>query len=99
MIDCCGVLSCDEKNRGFYILVMIILIEAVWWVHFRVSLTSGALWALSVWGLAHMMGGLLPLPDGWPYDGEHQVFYSLWLIPDKLKYDQIVHAYKHSRPC
>ena len=77
----------------FYIVVMVILIGAVWWVHSRVSLTSGALWALSVWGLAHMMGGLLPLPDGWPYDGEHQVLYSLWLIPDRLKYDQLVHAY------
>ncbi len=77
----------------FYIVVMIILIGAVWLVHSRVSLTSGALWALSVWGLAHMMGGLLTLPDGWPYDGEHQVLYSLWLFPGKLKYDQLVHAY------
>ena len=77
----------------FYIIVMVILIGAVWWVHSRVGLTSGALWALSIWGLAHMMGGLVQLPDGWPYDGEHQVLYSLWLIPDTLKYDQLVHAY------
>jgi len=77
----------------FYIVVMVVLIAAVWWVHTRVHLTPGALWALSIWGLAHMMGGLVRLPDGWPYDGEHQVLYSLWLIPDTLKYDQIVHAY------
>jgi uncharacterized membrane protein YjdF len=73
--------------------VMVVLIAAVWWVHTRVDLTSGALWALSIWGLAHMMGGLVRLPQGWPYDGEHRVLYSLWLIPGTLKYDQIVHAY------
>jgi len=68
-----GSFVLGNKEFLFYISVMIILIGAVWWVHFRVSLTSGALWALSVWGLAHMVGGLLPLPDGWPYDGEHHV--------------------------
>jgi hypothetical protein len=40
-----------------------------------------------------MAGGLCPLPAGWPYNGDHAVLYSLWLIPERLKYDQIVHAY------
>src|SRR5690606_5357715 len=29
----------------------------------------------------------------WPYEGENAVLYSLWLIPQRLKYDQVVHAY------
>ncbi|WP_135504396.1 DUF2238 domain-containing protein [Roseovarius aestuariivivens] len=50
------------------------------------------LWALSVWGLAHMAGGGVPIGEA--------VLYNLELIPifDTerlfiLKYDQLVHAY------
>jgi uncharacterized membrane protein YjdF len=87
--------SIIQGNREFvfYIVVMLVLIGVVMWVHHRVTLSASLLWAFSIWGLLHMTGGLVPLPAGWPYDGEHAVFYSLWLIPEKLKYDQIVHAY------
>ncbi|TLD68456.1 DUF2238 domain-containing protein [Phragmitibacter flavus] len=77
----------------FYIIVMVVLIAVVLLVHFRVGLTSWLLWLLAVWGLLHMAGGLVPLPKGWPYDGENAVLYSWWLVPDRLKYDQVVHAY------
>ena len=77
----------------FYIVVMLVLIGAVALVHSRVTLTSGLLWALTFWGLLHMAGGLVPVPQNWPYDGENAVLYSLWIIPQRLKYDQIVHAY------
>ncbi|GEP43353.1 DUF2238 domain-containing protein [Brevifollis gellanilyticus] len=77
----------------FYIVVMVVLISVMTWVHKSVGLTTGLLWALSVWGLAHMAGGLIKLPAGWPYNGENPVLYSWWIIPQKLKYDQIVHAY------
>ena len=70
----------------FYIIVMLVLIAAVAALHARVRLSGGALWCLSIWGLAHMAGGLVPV-------GEPGVLYSLWLIPGKLKYDQVVHAY------
>jgi hypothetical protein len=40
-----------------------------------------------------MAGGLVPVPRSFPIDGSIHVLYSLWLIPDLLKYDQIVHAY------
>jgi uncharacterized membrane protein YjdF len=77
----------------FYIAVMVILIGAVLAVHRRVNLTHGALWALSVWGLLHMLGGLMPVPEAWPINGEIRVLYSLWFIPGYLKYDHVVHAY------
>ncbi|MCC6695854.1 MAG: hypothetical protein IT365_09510 [Candidatus Hydrogenedentes bacterium] len=77
----------------FYIVVMVLLVGMVMVVHRRVCLSQGALWALSIWGLAHMMGGLVPVPAGWPINGEIRVLYSLWLIPEHLKYDHIVHAY------
>lgn len=77
----------------FYIVVMLVLIAVMSVVHRRVRLTTPLLWAFSLWGLMHMAGGLCPLPAGWPYNGDHAVLYSLWLIPERLKYDQIVHAY------
>jgi len=77
----------------FYIVVMIILVGVMSIVHRKAGLTTPLLWAFSLWGLLHMAGGLCPLPAGWPYNGDHAVLYSLWLIPERLKYDQIVHAY------
>jgi hypothetical protein len=77
----------------FYIGVMLVLIGVVWTVHRSVRLSSGALWGLSVWGLAHMAGGLLVVPQTWPVSAESRVLYTLWLIPGRLKYDQVVHAY------
>ncbi len=69
------------------------MMGVVWVVHGRVALTSGALWCLSIWGLAHMAGGLVVVPESWPVMGTNRVLYSLWLIPDRLKYDHVVHAY------
>ena len=77
----------------FYIVVMVLLLLAAMAVHVRVNLSSGLLWALSVWGLAHMAGGLLPVPESWPINGEIRVLYSWWLIPGLLKYDHVVHAF------
>lgn len=84
------------KRNGefiFYIAVMLVLIAVMSLVHSRVKLTTGLLWAFSAWGLAHMAGGLTPLPAGWPYNGDQAVLYSLWFIPNLLKYDHIIHAY------
>jgi len=78
----------------FYTLVMVVLIAVVWTVDSQVRLSQGALWGLSAWGLMHMAGGLLTIPDSWPASTTGtSVLYSLWLIPDRLKYDQVVHAF------
>ena len=77
----------------FYIVVMLALIGAVCAVDRYVGLSTGVLWVLSLWGLAHMAGGLLTVPSTWPVSSESRVLYTLWLIPGQLKYDQIVHAY------
>jgi len=86
-------LSRGNQEFLFYIVVVALLIGAVLVVHRRVRLSQGVLWALSIWGLAHMMGGLVTVPEGWPINGEIRVLYSLWLIPGYLKYDHVVHAY------
>ncbi len=77
----------------FYIAVMAVMIFAVWCLHRSVKLTHGLLWGLSLWGALHMAGGLVPVPESWPINGQIRVLYSWWLIPGKLKYDHLVHAY------
>ncbi len=77
----------------FYLVVVAILLVVVAFVHLRLRLPIWALWGLSIWGLAHMAGGLMPVPTSWPIGGETHVLYNLWLVPGWLKYDQLVHAY------
>lgn len=89
------VLSLWLGNREFlfYVAVMGVLIAAVGALHLRVRFHLAALWGLALWGLLHMAGGLMPIPEGWARGGESRVLYNLWLIPGWLKYDQAVHAY------
>lgn len=88
-----GAMVQGNKEFVFYIVVMLVLIGVMTLIHRSAKLTGSLLWALSIWGLLHMAGGLLPLPQGWLFNGEHAVLYSWWIIPQRLKYDQIVHAY------
>ena len=84
------------SGNGEFVLyfgVMCVLVLAVGAVHLRIHFHLLALWGLSLWGLAHMAGGLVPVPHSWPVEEGSYVLYSLWLIPGLLKYDQVVHAY------
>jgi hypothetical protein len=76
-----------------YIVVMLVLIVVVWVVHMNVHLNEAVLWALCLWGFAHMAGGLVVVPEAWPTEAGSRVLYSLWIFPGRLKYDHIVHAY------
>lgn len=82
----------QNKEFLFYIAVVVIIGGAIFAIHKRANFSAGLLWALSIWGLLHMLGGLVPIPDGWPVGGK-QVLYSLWLIPGYIKYDNPIHAY------
>ena len=89
-----GALTRGNAEFIFYIAVMLILIVVVWAVDRSVALSAGALWGLSIWGLAHMVGGLVPAPAGWPTAVQDAtVVYNVWLIPGRIKYDQLVHAW------
>lgn len=75
-----------------YIATMLGLIALVGLTLRKAEYPPAMLWALTLWGLAHMAGGSVPV-DG-------SVLYNLRLIPlvetDQvfiLKYDQLVHAY------
>ena len=77
----------------FYLGVMIVMITGAMFIHHRVRFPISLLWCLSIWGLLHMIGGMVPVPDAWQTTGQINVLYSLWLIPPYLRYDQLTHAY------
>lgn len=86
-------LSGGKMEFVIYVAVMFILLIPILYLHHRVSLHPAALWGLSLWGLAHMSGGLVTVPESWPTAGESPVLYNWWILPERLKYDQVVHAY------
>lgn len=88
-----GVFARGNREFLIYIGVMAVLIGLLLYLHRRVQFSNGLLWCLSIWGALHMAGGLTPVPEGWPIDGDIRVLYSWWLLPGRLKYDQVVHAY------
>lgn len=83
------------QNWEFVVYIAVVLLAAlvVYALHKRVGFTKGLLWLLGVWGLLHMIGGLVHVPEGWPYSGDKPVFYSWWIIPGYLKYDMVIHAF------
>ena len=83
------------NNHEFllYIAVLSVIIIAVIGVYNRAGLSRGILWGFSFWGLAHMLGGLLPIPEHWHHTGTPGVLYNWRTVPGYLKYDQLVHGY------
>ena len=90
-----AILAAARGNAEFifYIAVMAVIVLGLLAVHRRVGLSHGLLWCLSIWGLLHMAGGLMPIPESWHSEGVPSVLYNFWLVPGHLKYDQVVHAY------
>jgi hypothetical protein len=88
-----GMACLRGGNKEFllYLAVMLGLVPLVAWLHARIGLHVATLWGLSLWGLAHLAGGLVRIPEDWPHD-DTPVLYDLWLVPGRLRYDQIVHA-------
>tara|TARA_R110002072_G_scaffold303069_2_gene492682 strand:- start:9974 stop:10624 length:651 start_codon:yes stop_codon:yes gene_type:complete len=88
-----GSVASGNSEFILYIVIMLVLGSVIWFADRRVGFSPTVLWGLSGWGLIHMAGGLISVPESWPINGEHRVLYSLWLIPDLLKYDHVVHAF------
>jgi hypothetical protein len=76
-----------------YLGLMALLVPAFYGLHRRIPLSVPLLGCFSVWGLLHLAGGLLESPGGWLRDGDFPLLYSWWLLPGRLRYDQLVHAY------
>lgn len=89
-----SAVSYQSANWEFVLYIVVVLMLGAWAVtlHYNFFFPPTLLWALSLWGLMHMLGGLVGIPPDWHHEGK-PVLYSWWLIPGYLKYDHIVHAY------
>lgn len=78
----------------FYECAMAIIIAVVVWMDTRVSFSKVVLCGLCLWGLMHLAGGLVPIPQSITEPGPDMplVLYNMRLQPWLPKYDQIVHA-------
>ena len=99
-----GAVASGNTEFIFYIGIMVVMIGAVGLVHWRLRLSAALIWMLTIWGGLHMAGGLVPVPESWPINGEIRVLYSWWILPRDgtappgeaggwIKYDYVVHAY------
>lgn len=94
-----GALLSGNGEFIFYIAVMLILAGVILYVHRNINLSTPLVWCFVVWGAMHMAGGLVPVPQSWPIDGDQRVLYSWWLVDGTLKYDQITHAFGFGTTC
>lgn len=83
------------RNHEFllYLAVLSVIIIVVIGVYNHAGLSRAILWAFSIWGLTHMLGGLVPIPEHWHHDDTSGVLYNWRVIPGYAKYDQLVHGY------
>ena len=83
----------ENMEFAIYVGVVFILLVVLSLIHLQYKLTGALLWLFSLWGLVHMAGGLYVVPYDWAFSGRERVLYNLWVIPESLKFDQVVHAY------
>lgn len=76
----------------FYTLAMVVYIAAVLAIDQRIKLSTLTLWALAIWGLLHMAGGTVPIPDS-VKQGDKAVLYALRVVDWLPRYDQLVHTF------
>ena len=90
-----SILSFARGNGEFvfYIGVMAVIIFGLMILHRRVGISAALLWCLSLWGLLHMAGGLVPIPSSRHSPDVPGVLYNFWFVDELLKYDQVVHAF------
>ncbi len=87
--------SISRANYEFILYIGVVIIAVLIVIRFFVhyGLSIALLWFLSIWGFLHMAGGLVSVPLSWPTGGETKVLYNLWIIEDRFKFDQFVHAF------
>ena len=79
-------LAADRPGVVTYVVAMLIAIGSVTAIYRSVKLSRGVLWALSIWGLVHMAGGLLVV------NGDVLYHYELPVLT-LLRFDRLVHAF------
>lgn len=76
-----------------YIGIQVILTIAVFIAHRSVHYAVPMLWALSIWGLLNLLGGIIPLPPALLAHSAGGFLGDLWVVKGYLTLDKCVHVY------
>lgn len=95
-----GLVACAvQQNWEFllYVVQMAGLMALIMWANICANFSPRTLAMLSIWGLLHLGGGIIPVPVHLAQindaDKTRAVLYGLWFIRDVFKYDNLVHAF------
>jgi hypothetical protein len=69
-----------------YLVIVAALVVVVARLDARYHLGTAVLWALAIWGCAHMAGGVVHLD-------RERILYNAVFRPDLFRYDRLVHAF------
>jgi hypothetical protein len=69
-----------------YLAIVLVDFIVVAALNRRARLPGWLLWGLSMWGLMHMVGGLV----FWE-SSQNGIVYGIWLVPRTVRYDQLTH--------
>lgn len=92
----CSAMALRQGNAEFmvYAGAMVVFIAVVLLLHRSVRFTAVALWMLAIWGLMHMLGGTVPIPERLAdTDSGRFVLYALRPHPSLPRYDQVTHVF------
>lgn len=89
------VMALADQNLEFlfYGAIMALIMGAVVWMDTRSPFSQFALWGMAIWGLVHLAGGIVPIPEAITEPGRPETLYNMRLFPWFPKMDQIVHTY------
>ena len=90
-----GIYFLQDLNFEFviYVGVIIGLLIGLFYLQRIIRFPLWMLWLFSIWGLMHVLGGMVPTPDGVLFAYRIYPFLDLGGDFYILKYDQVVHAY------
>jgi putative membrane protein len=90
-----GAFFAQDLNHEFviYVVVILAIIGSVLILSERAKFPHTLLWALSIWGLLHVLGGAVQTEDGVLFAWRMFPLLDLGGEFYILKYDQFVHAY------
>ncbi len=77
----------------FYGAIMAMIMGVIVWMDTRFTFSKWALWGMAIWGLVHLAGGIMPIPEAITEPGRPANLYNMRLFPWFPKMDQIVHTY------
>lgn len=70
-----------------YVVLIVAVVALVCRLDARYDLGTGTLWGMSLWGLGHLAGGIVPI------GGEDRTLYNAVLPVELFHFDRLVHAF------